>query len=601
MRPDRDVRIRKRALKRLSYMMRSILPFSSALLLASLAALSLGPVGCAAPAEDVGASDHADTTAAGDLADAQFAVALLGGTSGRCSGCHGVTQQKLQGWGNAMKDVEAKCFAPPNLTAAQRVDCLRSTPGQASSPFAAKRLGLYAAGAGFDQFKKIFSAAFPSDPSQYAGFTHTAGMPRSGAPLTQDEFSRVKAWALRGMPQLAAAFNATPQPTACTPKTTPELQAHIADMKATGWGARLADASTPMFGCASGAPTTACLSDKPDATSTFGNTDVPQMLRTLHKQKLKSHYWVRSSADGRYVGYGMDDSASIVDLTKPDTAPEISVEADYDPYFLPSNDGFAFAGSHSNGGITLCRQSLLSDVGSAAAPAISLDESKCSAVGENVYMSIGTALDQSRYFMTFGLHENDDGGNDVTSPLPAAFGVGSTTIFTPMVNDGLSYKPQPQVTVSTPFEGDMMLSPSSEVAATVFGDGRTQLGYRLRFVKPQTNPAGAVASIDLPLAAEVCMRGQKPNISFDERFLVSHQYVDNTAPGEAGLPLSSSNIVMTDLLTGNQFRVTTMKAGQFALYPHFRADGWLYFAVRDMNAKVEYLVATDIAVRQPAQ
>jgi hypothetical protein len=135
--------------------------------------------------------------------------------------------------------------------------------------------------------------------------------------------------------------------------------------------------------------------------------------------------------------------------------------------------------------------------------------------------------------------------------------------------------------------------------AAVFGDGRTQLGYRIRFIKPKTAANGSIASIDTPLAAEVCMRGQKPNISFDERFLVSHEYVDNTAPGEAGLPLNSSNIVMTDLQTGNQFRVTTMKAGQFALYPHFRADGWLYFAIRDMNDKVEYLVATDIAVRQP--
>ena len=27
-----------------------------------------------------------------------------------------------------------------------------------------------------------------------------------------------------------------------------------------------------------------------------------------------------------------------------------------------------------------------------------------------------------------------------------------------------------------------------------------------------------------------------------------------------------------------------MNPGQYALYPHFRSDGWLYFLVRDINA-----------------
>jgi hypothetical protein len=566
--------------------------------MASLGALLVAPTtGCASSSEDVGSSEHADT--ASDLADARAVVSLLSGAQGHCNSCHGVTQQKLAAWGNAMKDVESSCFAPANMSAADRINCLRSTPGMASSAFAAKRLGLYAAGAAGDQFKQLFDAAFPTDQTQFASFTHTAAMPRSGAPLTADEFARVKAWVLRGMPQLAAAFVPDGQPTSCSPSTTPELAAHLTSMKSTGWGARLADASTPMFGCGPNATASACLTDKPDATTAFGNTDLPQTLRQLHKQTLQSHYWVRSSADGRYVGYGMDDSAAIVDLTKPEGSTPISVEADYDPYFLPSNDGFAFAGSHGGGGgITLCRQSLLADVASSASPSISLDESKCSSVGQSVYMSIGTSLDGSRYFMTFGSHENDDGGNEQTTPLPAAFRATSQTIFTPMVNNGLAYQPQAQVTVTTPFEGDMMLSPSSQVAATLFGDGTKQLGYRIRFINAQQSASNL--AIQTPLAAEVCMRGQKPNFSFDERFVTSHQYVDHNDPAEAQLPEGSSNIVVADLATGKQFRVTTMKAGQYALYPHFRADGWLYFAVRDMNDKVEYLVATDIALRQPS-
>ena len=40
-------------------------------------------------------------------------------------------------------------------------------------------------------------------------------------------------------------------------------------------------------------------------------------------------------------------------------------------------------------------------------------------------------------------------------------------------------------------------------------------------------------------------------------------------------------------------RITTMKAGQYALYPHFRSDGWIYCLVRDSNSHKEYAVASD--------
>jgi hypothetical protein len=333
-------------------------------------------------------------------------------------------------------------------------------------------------------------------------------------------------------------------------------------------------------------------------TATFGAGDVGQTLRQLHQQPLSSHYWVRSSADGRYVGYGMLDSAKIVDLTQPEGAPAITVAADYDPYFLPSNDGFAFAGAHGSNAIVLCRQSLLSDVSAVASapPAISLKEPKCTAFSNDVYMSIGAALDGSRYFMTFGDHENDDGGNDVTYPLPAVFSTASSTVFTPMVNDGLAYRAETPIGVALPREGDTMLSPSSKLAASRFGDGEKALGYRVRLVNPTTGPDGRLA-LDTPLAAEICVPGQKAGFSFDERFLVTHQYVDSSDPSMKGLPDGSSNIVLVDLLSGKQTRITSSKSGMYALYPHFRADGWLYFAVRDTNAKVEALVASDAALR----
>jgi hypothetical protein len=39
-----------------------------------------------------------------------------------------------------------------------------------------------------------------------------------------------------------------------------------------------------------------------------------------------------------------------------------------------------------------------------------------------------------------------------------------------------------------------------------------------------------------------------------------------------------------------------MHAGQYALYPHFRSDGWFYFLVRDKNTNHEYAVASDAAL-----
>lgn len=41
-------------------------------------------------------------------------------------------------------------------------------------------------------------------------------------------------------------------------------------------------------------------------------------------------------------------------------------------------------------------------------------------------------------------------------------------------------------------------------------------------------------------------------------------------------------------------RITNMNPGQYALYPHFRSDGWIYFIVRDSLAGVnEYVVPRD--------
>lgn len=597
-------------------------PTALTLLAAAVAPLfvvALVEAGCnAAPAEgDAETTEQAST--AEDLALAKQILAELGGPTGKCRGCHASGPENVRAWGKAMQAVDAACFAPPALTAMQRVDCLRTTPSDPTSAFSPHKVGLYAAGASLPEMQAIFDAAFP--PAQatttFALYQQKVAMPRGRAPIAAADFAKIKGWVLRGMPQLdeaiaaatdagtgtdAAAVDADAHADGdaanaggCVDSTTPELQAHIALMHTDGWGARLADLSTPMFGCGAASSGLTCLSSLPEITTQIGAPGSTQTVRRLRQLTQASHYWVRSSADGRYVGFGFNPGAKVIDLSKPETAAPITIAADYDPFFLPSNDGFAFAGAHSDGRIHLCKQSLLADVSSTAAPSVSLTETKCTTLANDVYESIGTALDGARYFISIGDHENDDGGNLVVAPLRAAFGSSSSTTFTPMVNDGAAYRADAAIDVTMPGEGDVMLSPSTKMLVARYSGGAKQGGYRIRAV--DAHEVQGALTVQAPLRAQICMKGGKANFSFDERFIATHQYVDTTEPDQAGLPVHSSNIMLADLKTGAKVRLTKMAAGQYALYPHFRADGWMYFLVRDMVAHTEYLAATDAALR----
>jgi hypothetical protein len=227
-----------------------------------------------------------------------------------------------------------------------------------------------------------------------------------------------------------------------------------------------------------------------------------------------------------------------------------------------------------------------------AAPQVLLNEAKCATLTRNVYQSIGAALDGSRYFVSMGLHENDDGGNVIRAPLPAAYGAVSRTQFIPMANDGVSFVAQAPIVVNLPNEGDVIQSASSRAFATRISDGVSkQVGYGIHLL--QASGTGASITLQTPTVAKICGKGGKPEFSMDERFIAYHDYV---APGE-GLPVGSSNIVLVDLLTGQKKRITENKAGVYALFPQFRADGWMYFLIRDINTGKETMVASDVALR----
>jgi hypothetical protein len=158
-----------------------------------------------------------------------------------------------------------------------------------------------------------------------------------------------------------------------------------------------------------------------------------------------------------------------------------------------------------------------------------------------------------------------------------------------------------------PFEGDFTASPSGMLTASRIAGGGTatlqQEGYRIRRM---ASPEGFGINPELKEAATLCVEGGKASFSFDERFLAYHHYVDNDDAADMGLSADepayqalisqSANVEMVDLKTGKRYRLTTMKPHQYALYPHFRADGWLVFLVRDREARKETVMVSNAAL-----
>ena len=545
-----------------------------------LSVLSVGTFAAACATTTSGTSSS-EATNATDLQLARSSVTLI---NGKCTTCHTAGEDDIRGWGVSLQAIDAQCLDTSlALTAQQRVDCLKDPDTQ---EFSAARLGLYASGVGQPLFEDLFKAAYGADAyaAPYAAFKSAAGMPAGNRPsFDASGFATIRSWAQKGEPNLDDVIN-TPGSSACVPSTTPELSAHIASMATEGWGARLADASTPMARCGTATAAADCLTALPDLTATWGAAGTTQTLRQLRALTGRSSYWVRSSADGRYAAFGGSPS-KIVDLESDTT--QITVSAPYDPGFFPNNDGFSFAGTSQ--GISVCRQSVLLNA-FATTHNVTFTEAGCSHVIDTVYQSIGASLDGSLYFMATGSHTNDAGSS--SGPLSAAFGDTATTTLTPMFNDGTKYVPGTNVLVSVPNEGDQQLSPSNKILVTRFGQDGTTAGYHLRMLTPTITPAAAggqpTVTVDAKVVGTVCIAGGKGQMSFNERFLAVHQYTSNT-----------SDIYVNDLKTGEQIRVTKMAAGQHALYPHFRADGWLYFLVRDGNTGKETLVGSDVSLHRP--
>lgn len=353
-----------------------------------------------------------------------------------------------------------------------------------------------------------------------------------------------------------------------------------------GWASVHAMNGVQMFGC-DGGP--ACLTQFPasaaNAWSAGWNSPVPaSTVRVLREYAYTSNYWSRSSHDGRFVmhGGGASSTATIIDLERGVAIPSAG---NYVPAFFPEGSGFLMP--RNSGQPRLCPMGVVTQ----GPVSVTLQEPGCSQL--NIGLQASLAVRDQALLLASGAYDAD---NVVADPALTA-GPNSTLSIAGAVWTGSGFAAQPTRVVPTPKTGDHALSPTAHFAISRNEDA----GYVLRALS--TDGAGWDAGV----VAEYCATGGVANFSFDERYVAYHHAVTAsdwaqlgfTSPTDAAFVAmvgTTSNIYVLDLLTGASRPITRMSAGQSAKFPHFRADGWLYFVVRDANRAVEVLAASD-AVR----
>jgi len=243
----------------------------------------------------------------------------------------------------------------------------------------------------------------------------------------------------------------------------------------------------------------------------------------------------------------------------------------------------------------------------AAADKIDFSEAECSHVeGVSLYQHLGSALGGGDYFAVNSQFTSDNPSGAVTRDPSAAFGSTAQMKFTAMMFDGTHYTGKPTASIASPYEGDSVLSPSTKLVINRFGNENEHLGYVLR--RLDATPSGSSYTVATPEIARYCVKGAKPSISFDEKYFVTHHYVGPNDWQDLGfasaqdpkfqemLQKGTANIILVNIVTGARARLTNMKAGQYAIFPHWRSDNWIYFLVRDKNTSKEYVVASDAAL-----
>jgi hypothetical protein len=601
--------------------------------------------GAAVIACSTSSSDDGTTSAAAlsDLELATSALKIMGAPQvphtpsevGSCSftGCHSINQVTLAGWNEQYK--AAALFLASDASNEDKINYFRQNPADPRTGFTPERIGVLAAGAHLtlgsiidpalqpETYKQaqLFASIFAGKDDLYAEFRQEMLMPvlPEYPRLTASQYETVLTFFQKGLPQLDTLMPEA-RPTKCVDDFT-KLAARTSQVKTQTWAAKNFSNGLPMLGCPAPNPAapispTACFqTKKPDGSDLFEKTEWGtdgSTIRVLRDLKSPSSFWMRSSADGRFVatGGGNNGGAQAVDLqaTIEGVSRDIGLRASYDPDFWPDNKAFMF-----QGGTKFCAQSLLEKPSTTL---VSFGEPECSSLSaaSGLYQTVGQVVADnsiSDRFILFSIWAGDSGSYSASArDTPPRAGEDSAINIYTAVAKGSDVEDGYQVAggafkIKTPWRGDTMMGRSGRLIGSrwAYGkddQGNTPWGYALEGLERQR--VGDHFEFKLTSLGNVCMKGNKANISFDERFLATHHY-NEPADFPAGsdpayAAKGSADLVVADFVTGKKQVVTKMPPGFFAIYPHFRSDGWLYFLAVEKATGRYMISASDWAIRQ---
>ena len=604
----------------------------------SVVSLAVLAAACGVSQDDVESSEAAAT----EEDEARGALRILGSKlqneergQATCNNCHDPNKLTLKKWGADYKKTMA-VLSDESKPVDERINYMRRNPADPGSGFAPAKLGILTAGTHFSPgstvnetrhptvFKQalMLSKLFAGKPEMYARFKSDTLMPieTSYDRLSAGEFEKIVSWVDKGMPKLEELLIEEPRPTTCVDDFT-GLKEHVRAVKSTSWYAVNRDARMPMFACATENPGE-CFNQKtaagkeifPESRSlVYSKSWATQEdnHRIVRELEYKTFFWMRTSADGRWVANGggpridgtgavIADIAAALDPAGPKTR-DIGVNASYDPDFFPANQGFMF-----QGGGKFCSLSILKNP---LTTKISLDEPECSKLDSvGLYQTVGQVAGDnaiSDIFVANSKFASDNPGlNASDTDLALTAGPEAAIVVHVGVARGHDaddgYQVKQHATIPTPFKGDAMMSRSGLLVGTRVAGENGALGYAVD--KLQFSPGGEGYRFSIRQAGRICMPGNKANFSFDERFLTTHHYLtradfESDAAWAPYKDKGAADIYLADFVTGAKTRITRMLPGQFAIFPHFRSDGWLYYLVRDANTQKEIVVASDSAIR----
>jgi hypothetical protein len=396
---------------------------------------------------------------------------------------------------------------------------------------------------------------------------------------------------------------------ACPPSA--EAATFVRGLAAGSWAALNRSRSMMMYGCAGATRAQDCLADRPlvsdDNIGASASVVPGAKLRVLFTAEVGSTYWSRSSPDGRFVARGtkMRDLVRDVEMD--------AVGAQYDPAFFPDATGFMY-----QPGGRLCPMSMLTTGMPTSLPMMGAG-SQCVGSSIGLYEHLAAGLGGEDYWASYaGTAAFDDGGRRAQTTdarRNEAWTASARVALSLMANTGSGFRFVATRNVTTPFQGDAVISPSSRALVTMSVDeAGTYQGYVLH--RLEATHAGSAITANITELARYCFRGAKVSFSYDERYIIYHHYIGGGQDADADAQAmgftdaadprfaeytsqGAANIYLLDLATGRNTRLTNMRPGQYALFPHFRSDGWIYFLVRTLGTRREHVIASDAALILP--